>query len=690
MSKTIQTPPDKLDFAMFRDAVDKQIQAMLKKDLVWVRSKISGDALYTLYLNSYPSKVNGIFRTRKHYDGNYDKNYIRRLGNVVGIDKNGNKHSIWDVAVPSYFQDVANALSKAVKNTGLSEFFLTTERQAGSKVTLDNYDTNISWTHFYSVIPTQFVVDKNSIGTKLGNMSTDKSVFERGLKDLTLDAAETVLELINSNSLYKGAEFKASLVNFIKYKKEYAKVPEELKESYLFFTTGKMGSAVRFRGSVIATLVEDISNGKDLEDAVKAYEFKTAPTNYKRTTAIVSSSMIKQAQDKLIELGLLDALDRRFATITDVDVNNVLFTSTTKKTLNVFDDLSKEANSRVSDKTLKNVEEITIDNFINNVLPTAQSLEVLVENKHKNNLMSLITSTHTTAPNMFKWKNNFSWSYNGEVTDSIKDTVKKFGGMVDDVDVRISLSWFNADDLDLWLDEPKGGTRITYGNRRRASVNGGMLDLDMNGLDKHSDSEPVENIVYKTKRTMNPGVYKIGIKQFSKRSTKDVGFVLQIEVDGNITNYSHETAYNDDAVMVEMVVDTNKNVTLRSVYGRLKESEGSTVSKEIWNINTNTFVPVNTVTYSPNHWEGEEGSGAKHVFFMLDACKTNEDARGFYNEFLKDELTPHRKVFEILSARTKANPTDNQLSGLGFNTTTRNDVVVRVKGKTHRTLKVVF
>ena len=102
-----------------------------------------------------------------------------------------------------------------------------------------------------------------------------------------------------------------------------------------------MGSAVRFRGSVIATLVEDISNGKDLEDAVKAYEFKTAPTNYKRTTAIVSSSMIKQAQDKLIELGLLDALDRRFATITDVDVNNVLFTSTTKKTLNVFDDLSK-------------------------------------------------------------------------------------------------------------------------------------------------------------------------------------------------------------------------------------------------------------------------------------------------------------------------------------------------------------
>ncbi len=681
---------EKLDFNLFRDPVAKQFNDMVSSGLVLVHADISGDSLYTLYLNSYPSKVNGIFRTRKHYDGNYDKNYIRRLGNVIGIDKSGNKHSIWDVVVPSYFQDVANALSQAVKSRPISGFFLTTETQAGSKTTVDNYNSDITWTHFYSVIPTQFVVHKNHIGTKLGQMNTDKSVFERGLKDLTLDAAETVLELINSNSLYKGTEFKQPLVNFIKYKKEYDKVPEELKESYLFFTSAKVGSAVRFRGSVIATLVEDISNGKDLEDAVKAYEFKTAPANYKRTTAIVSSSMIKQAQDKLVELGLLDALDRRFATITDVDVNNVLFTSTTKKTLNVFDDLSKEANSRVSDKTLKNVEEISIDNFINNVLPTAQSLEVLVENKHKNNLMSLITSTHTTAPNMFKWKNNFSWNYNGEVTDSIKETVKKFGGMVDNVDVRISLSWFNADDLDLWLEEPKSGSKITYGNRRQLSRNGGMLDLDMNGLDKHSNSEPVENIVYKSKRSMTPGVYKIGIDQFSRRSTKDVGFVLQIEVDGNITNYSHESAYNENRVMVEMIVDANKNITLRNVYNKLKESEGSTVSKEIWNINTNTFVPVNTVTYSPNHWEGEEGNGAKHVFFMLDACKTDENARGFYNEFLKDELTPHRKVFEVLSARTKATPTDNQLSGIGFNTTTRNDVVVRVKGKTHRTLKVVF
>lgn len=117
---------------------------------------------------------------------------------------------------------------------------------------------------------------------------------------------------------------------------------------------------------------------------------------------------------------------------------------------------------------------------------------------------------------------------------------------------------------------------------------------------------------------------------------------------------------------------------------------GSTVSKEIWNINTNTFVPVNTITYSPNHWKDEQGLGAKHVFFMLDGCKTDQDARGFYNEFLKDELNPHRKVFEVLASRTKASPTDNQLSGIGFNTTTRSDVIVRVKGKVHRTLKVMF
>ncbi len=38
---------------------------------------------------------------------------------------------------------------------------------------------------------------------------------------------------------------------------------------------------------------------------------------------------------------------------------------------------------------------------------------------------------------------------------------------------------------------------------------------------------------------------------------------------------------------------------------------------------------------------------------MLDGCLNDGSARGFYNEFLKSELDPHRKVFEMVGAKIR-------------------------------------
>jgi hypothetical protein len=92
---------------------------------------------------------------------------------------------------------------------------------------------------------------------------------------------------------------------------------------------------------------------------------------------------------------------------------------------------------------------------------------------------------------------------------------------------------------------------------------------------------------------------------------------------------------------------------------------------------------------SPNYWNGT-GIGNKHYFFMLNGCKNDGSARGFFNEFLRSDLDADRKVFEIVGSKMKAAESDEQLSGLGFSSTQRNSVLCRVNGSFTRVIKLVF
>jgi hypothetical protein len=667
-----------LDFRTIKNAVTKQFKAMSTG--VLFQTNIDKDLLWSTYLASFPPGTNPIFKTRTEHDCSCCRSFVKNLGGVVSI-VDGRLVTIWDGHIGDEYQFVANAMAELVRGAAIDNLFLHRETTLGTdknRELLEDQSVR-TWEHYFVNLPPAVVI--RDAGPKLSDSRATHDVLARSLSEITLDSIDTVLELIAQNSLYRGEEHKFALTEFRKVLVRSTWITGEGldMDTFVWSQINGPASVTRIRNTVIGTLLTDLSEGKDLEDAVKAFEVKVAPTNYKRPTALVTKAMIQKAQEKVQELGLSSALERRYATIDDITVNNILFADrTAKKEMNVFEALANAA--PVTQKSLDKVEEISISKFLENILPQVESLEILLENRHASNLVSLIAPVDPTAKGMFKWGNNFSWSYAGEVADSIKERVKKAGGNVTG-DFRASLSWSNYDDLDLHLVEP-GGETIYYGHK--VSKRGGNLDVDMNA-GAGTTRTPVENIVYSLRGQMLEGMYKLVVHNFARRETQDVGFDVEMEFEGTVNTFSHPAPLPDKK-HVDVVTFKYSHKNGIEIIKSLPSAQST---KTVWGIPTQTYHKVRIAMLSPNYWD-TQSVGNKHYFFMLDGCLNEGKARGFFNEFLSETLAPHRKVLEVVGAKMKTEESDKQLSGLGFSSTQRNHLFCRVQGAFTRVVKITF
>lgn len=625
------------NFSAFAEMVAMSFQERVNAEGVFV-ADLDGDELYAAYLAAFPEGTNPVFKKNTEHDCSCCRQFVRRAGCVVAIDGDG-VLTVWDRAAESALEPyrvVAARLRDSVRAAGMRDLFRVGMNEASfGAVRTRSLDPDtgwaLTWDHFYTgEIPRGLRVA--SPDESRGGYRTAVQVFERGLAELSSEAVDTVISLVNANNLYRGEEHGPALARFQKMQREYIELGDNARGRELFVWSNAGSPAARFRNTVIGTLVQDLSEGQDVESAVRVFEAKVAPQNYKRTAAVITPGMVKRAMETIETLGLETALERRFATIGDVSVNDVKWVDGgVRPTMKggIAGVLMQHAvsTSRTAAKDEARAEDIGLDAFVNDVLPAATNVELLFKNELEGNLVSLTAPCHPEPRQLFRWTNDFAWSYGGNVADSIRERVKKAGGKVEGAVMRISLSWSNYDDLDLHVHEPPGrgmrGVMTHIFFRNKEGWTGGHLDVDMNA-GRGTTREPVENVVWSAKPPDGP--YRVVVNSYSQRETADPGFVVEVESGGRLFHYSFNKIVRNGQDIAVVTLHVRAGVVERVEVGDPAISSRS-MSKERWGLKTEQFVKVNAVMLSPNYW-GDNAAGNRHTFFMLEGARNDEPARG--------------------------------------------------------------
>lgn len=720
-----------MSFEDFNSLIQKKFDNIQSNCLLF-RSSLKGEEVWDIYINSFKRGDDPVFRDPESstHNCNNDKNFIRRYGNVVGINNNFEIVTMFDLDLDENnpYYNPCKKISNALLNSKISNVFFETfdelkynvnysklnkndtEFQLGNSPSYKKYtkeevekfgvvneDEIYEFHHFNVKLKKDFLdTSGKSINTILHEYRDFKNVFERGLNDIPLDTLKLVKDLFIQNSLFNGEDYYKKLNKFIEYKTEFIEIDNSKKDNWLWVKSYNNIYA-KFNSELIGVLCNDLAQGIDLNKACSDWNKRIDPKNFMKAKAPITEAQIKEANDFIEQHGYKESFNRRFARINDIDINEILHVNKSnqnKKEENkgfLFDKVkaTKTNKGRHNKSEFDKIEEVSIEKFMNEILPNSTSIEVYFENRLKDNLLSLFTSDNKDSKKIFKWNNQFSWTGINNLTGKslIKESVKSKGGLVDCA-LRFSIMWAEDDktdntDLDAWCilpDKSKIGYNTNYrkdkGNIRNY---GGQLDVDIINPSDYSHKNIVENIAFDDINNMIDGDYLFYVDMFTDRNSK--GFKAEIEFNGEIYNYEFNNSFSGNKKVVI--------VSLRNGEFSIKQHflEEENQSRDYWNLKTNEFHKVNLMCLSPNYWS-ENNVGNKHYLFMLDGCKSDIPLRSFHNEYLKSDLLKYRKVLEVLGNTTMVEPSDDQLAGLGFNSTIRDELIVKIKGNFKRTLKI--
>lgn len=371
----------------------------------------SVENLYDIFLTNLPEEG------RQHYNCNACRNFVNHYGGIVIITNGGVTLPImWNFKCPDFFLKAYYTVRNAVINSIITGVFIPESKKLGISRTGE-------WTHMHVEVPKK-IIYKNRLKTAFQESAEKKEDFGmlmRALQNYKLSTVETAVNLLRSNSLYRGEKTLGIAEWFLDMKRlfETHKRPSSVNITnviWLKVATAPTGFC-HISSSMIGTLLDDIEAGYKYEDIKRRFDEKMNPLKYQRPQAAPSVGNVRRAEEIIAKLGLKNSLKRRYARLDELPTLGIW------KPRSIVDDFvstgvfagikTKESLQSKEHEIVPRTTKMTWEKFQRTVLPYAHQVEL--KTKYGNDsYAALITAEYPDAPPIILWddeslRNPFSW-----------------------------------------------------------------------------------------------------------------------------------------------------------------------------------------------------------------------------------------------------------------------------------------
>lgn len=363
---------------------------------------VSTEGLFDLYLSGFPEA------TRQEHNCDCCRRFIARFGGLVRVDDTGERSSVmWPSDHDSQYGPAARLMSAHVKQASIKGVFMTNAAELGIA-------TKGGWSHFSVPVPAtaRKSVSDERLHAALSLKLQDMGTLQRGLADFDADTIHAALGLLRSESLYRSEKVLGPCEWLHELRGAYDSTRGQARDALLWRAVASAPPGFCTpRSSMIGTLLEDIASGMAF-DAVKArFAAKMNPLQYQRPQVPATAGNIAQGEKIIAELGLAPSLHRRFARLDEIQK---IWTPVDKPAApgqGVFGHLVPKGKSTPA-ALVGDAGAITWDKFQRTVLPTAERIEFLLEERM--NWCALLTAVNADAPPILQWdhpdaRNPVSW-----------------------------------------------------------------------------------------------------------------------------------------------------------------------------------------------------------------------------------------------------------------------------------------